>query len=444
MSDAAVHRLRRGGGLGEDDGARAMSQPAPASLAEAFFFFCQGNFSFRLPRTMQRDEADTQAFFFNSVADELERIIVGAREQEQRLATMTAMLSDVLIRVAGGDFEVQAQRDERGDSMDVLVFLVNNTVSELKALVEERNRASDSAREKLEQLVAERTAQLQQSEDNFRQLFDASPVAMILSRARDNVVLRTNAQAGRLFEVRPEDLRIEDIWVDLADRQKMLAQVASKGFVDGFEAHLQRHRKDPFWADLAVRTVRLGGEDCVLSGTRDITEQKLLEARLRELATTDELTGALNRRRLFEVGEQLREHAVRYSRPFTLAMLDLDRFKNINDTWGHAVGDQALRLVCDVIRKELRSTDSLGRYGGEELVVLFSETTLEEAQLATERIRSAIGRATLWHDEKRVPLSISGGVVSWRDGELLEELVKRADDALYQAKAGGRNKVVPA
>ena len=421
-----------------------MSQPAPASLAEAFFFFCQGNFSFRLPRTMQRDEADTQAFFFNSVADELERIIVGAREQEQRLATMTAMLSDVLIRVAGGDFEVQAQRDERGDSMDVLVFLVNNTVSELKALVEERNRASDSAREKLEQLVAERTAQLQQSEDNFRQLFDASPVAMILSRARDNVVLRTNAQAGRLFEVRPEDLRIEDIWVDLADRQKMLAQVASKGFVDGFEAHLQRHRKDPFWADLAVRTVRLGGEDCVLSGTRDITEQKLLEARLRELATTDELTGALNRRRLFEVGEQLREHAVRYSRPFTLAMLDLDRFKNINDTWGHAVGDQALRLVCDVIRKELRSTDSLGRYGGEELVVLFSETTLEEAQLATERIRSAIGRATLWHDEKRVPLSISGGVVSWRDGELLEELVKRADDALYQAKAGGRNKVVPA
>lgn len=421
-----------------------MSQPAPASLAEAFFFFCQGNFSFRLPRTMQRDEADTQAFFFNSVADELERIIVGAREQEQRLATMTAMLSDVLIRVAGGDFEVQAQRDERGDSMDVLVFLVNNTISELKALVEERNRASDSAREKLEQLVAERTAQLQQSEDNFRQLFDASPVAMILSRARDNVVLRTNAQAGRLFEVRPEDLRIEDIWVDLADRQKMLAQVASKGFVDGFEAHLQRHRKDPFWADIAVRTVKVGGEDCVLSGTRDITEQKLLEARLRELATTDELTGALNRRRLFEVGEQLREHAVRYSRPFALAMLDLDRFKNINDTWGHAVGDQALRLVCDVIRKELRSTDSLGRYGGEELVVLFSETTLEEAQLATERIRSAIARSMLWHDEKRVPLSISGGVVSWRDGELLEELVKRADDALYQAKAGGRNKVVPA
>lgn len=421
-----------------------MSETSPASLAEAFFFFCQGNFSFRLPRTMQRDEADTQAFFFNSVADELERIIVGAREQEQRLATMTAMLSDVLIRVAGGDFEVQAQRDERGDSMDVLVFLVNNTISELKALVEERNRASDSAREKLEQLVAERTAQLQQSEDNFRRLFDASPVAMILSRACDNVVLRTNAQAGRLFEVRPEDIRIEDIWVDLADRKEMLAQVASKGFVDGFEAHLQRHRKDPFWADLAVRTVKLGGEDCVLSGTRDITEQKLLEARLRELATTDELTGALNRRRLFEVGEQLREHAVRYSRPFALAMLDLDKFKNINDTWGHAVGDQALRLVCDVIRKELRSTDSLGRYGGEELVVLFSETTLEEAQLATERIRSAIGRATLWHDEKRVPLSISGGVVSWRDGELLEELVKRADDALYQAKAGGRNKVVPA
>lgn len=421
-----------------------MSETTPSSLAEAFFHFCQGNFSFRLTRNMQRDEADTQAFFFNSVADELERIIVSSREQEQRAAMMTSMLSDVLIKVAGGDFDVQAQRDERGDSMDVLVFLVNNTISELKALVEERNRASDSTREKLEQLVDERTAQLQQSEDNFRQLFDASPVAMILSSAEDNTVLRTNTQAGRLFQTRPEDIRIEDLWVDIAHRKKMLAQVESEGFVDGFEAHLQRRGKEPFWADIAVRKVRVGGKLCVLSGTRDISEQKLLEARLRELATTDELTGALNRRRLFEVGEQLREHAVRYSRPFALAMLDLDKFKTINDTWGHGVGDKALRLVCDVIRKELRSTDSLGRYGGEELVVLFSETTLDEAQLATERIRSAISRAMLWHDEKRVPLSISGGVVSWHDGELLEELVKRADDALYAAKAGGRNKVVPA
>ncbi|MGV3620248.1 MAG: diguanylate cyclase [Archangium sp.] len=421
-----------------------MSQTAPTSLAEAFFFFCQGNFSFRLPRTMARDEADTQAFFFNSVADELERIIVGSREQEQRLAVMTSKLSDVLIKVAGGDFDVQAERDERGDSMDVLVFLVNNTISELKSLVEERNRASDSTRAQLEQLVAERTAQLQQSEDNFRQLFDASPVAMILSSAVDNAVLRTNAQAGRLFQTEPENIRIEDIWTDMGARRAMLEKVAAEGYVDGFVTQLQRRGGDTFWADLAVRLVTVDGERCVLSGTRDISEQKLLEARLRELATTDELTGALNRRRLFEVGEQLREHAVRYSRPFALAMLDLDRFKTINDTWGHGVGDKALRLVSDVIRKELRTTDSLGRYGGEELVVLFSETTLEEAQLATERIRSAVGRAMLWHDEKRVPLSISGGVVSWRDGELLEELVKRADDALYQAKAGGRNKVVPA
>ncbi len=419
-----------------------MSDSVPASLAEAFFHFCQGNFSFRLTRTMNRDEADTQAFFFNSVADELERLIVGSREQEQRLARMTAMLSDVLIKVASGDFEVQAHRDERGDSMDVLVFLVNNTISELKALVDERNRAAAAEREKLERLVVERTAQLTESEENFRHLFDASPVAMVLSKLADGTVMRANAQAGRLFQMRPEEIAVNELWVDVAQREDMLKRVATEGLLDGFEAQLQRRGSEPFWSDVAVRLVRVGGEKAVLSGARDITEQKLLEARLRELATTDELTGALNRRRLFEVGEQLREHAVRYSRPFSMTMFDLDRFKAINDTWGHGVGDRALRLVCDVIRRELRTLDVLGRYGGEELVCFFPETTLEEAQLASERIRLAVSRTTLWHDEKRVPLGLSGGVVSWRDGELLEDMVKRADDSLYQAKAAGRNRVM--
>ncbi len=418
-----------------------MADSAPTTLAEALLFFCQGNFTFRLPRTMQRDDADTQAFFFNSVADELERIIVSAREQEQRLASMTSVLSDVLIRVASGDFDVQAPRDDRGDAVDVLVFLVNNTISELKALVHERNLAAQATRENLEALVQQRTAQLAESEDNFRRLFDASPVAMVLSRVADDVVLRSNAQVAKLFGGSPDGQRATAAWVDPDERKVMVDRVKAEGFVDGFEAQLQRNG-EPFWADVAARLVRVEGVEAVLSGVRDISEQKLLEARLRELATTDELTGALNRRRLFEMGEQLREHAVRYSRPFSVAMLDLDRFKNVNDTFGHAVGDRALQLVCDVIRKQLRSLDVLGRYGGEELVVLFPETTLEEAQLATERIRAAVHKATLWHDEKRVPLSVSAGVVSWCDGELLEELMKRADDALYEAKADGRNKVV--
>lgn len=421
-----------------------MSESVPSSLAEAFFHFCQGNFSFRLTRSMNRDEADTQAFFFNSVADELERLIVGSREQEQRLARMTAMLSDVLIKVAGGDFNVQAERDERGDSMDVLVFLVNNTISELKSLVEARNRTATAERDTLAMQVAERTAQLSETEENFRQLFDASPVAMVLSRLSDGVVMRANSQAGRLFQSNPEAITVDALWVDPVQRRDLLARVTTEGMVDGFEAQLQRTGGDAFWSDVAVRLVRVSGERAVLSGIRDITEQKLLEARLRELATTDELTGALNRRRLFEVGEQLREQAVRYSRPFSMTMFDLDRFKAINDTWGHGVGDRALKLVCDVIRKELRSLDLLGRYGGEELVCLFPETTLDEAHLASDRIRLAVSRAMLWHDEKRVPLGLSGGVVSWRDGELLEEMVKRADDALYRAKEAGRNRIVAA
>src|SRR5690606_13635657 len=115
---------------------------------------------FRLPRTMKRDAADAQAFFFNAVADELERIITESRAQERRLAEVTDRLSEALIRVASGDLGVRLERDEKGDAVDVLLFLVNNTIEELAHLVTERERAAARERDELQRLVDERTAQL--------------------------------------------------------------------------------------------------------------------------------------------------------------------------------------------------------------------------------------------------------------------------------------------
>ena len=433
--------------MGQADGRSAVSTSGITSqLEQAFMRFCQGDFSYRMPRSLKRDELDTQAFFYNSVADELERMILEGREQQKRLARMTDVLSDTLLKVASGDLGVQAERDFKGDSIDVLVYLVNNTIIELATLVAERERRAVEERERLNTLVAERTAQLAESEENFRQLFDASPVALVLSKFSDHTVVAANTQAASLFNVNQKDVvgqRLE-IFANPQVREALLERVRTEGMVDGFEAQLQRPGGDAFWADMAVRLVHLVGDRGVLSGMRDISDRKRLEGQLRELATTDALTGALSRRRLLEVAEAEVERAGRYKHPLSIAMLDLDLFKKVNDTFGHAVGDEALRRVTSTIQKALRKQDCVGRYGGEELTVIFPETSALDATMVGERIRAAVASLGLVDGGRPVPLTISVGVASWKLGESLVDTLKRADAALYEAKSTGRNRVATA
>ena len=111
------------------------SDAVPAALVDAFFKLCQGEFDYRLPRTMNRDRDDMVAFFFNTIAEELERLLRTSRQREDRLARTVAHLSDALVRVAAGDFTVRIARDYGGDATDVLAFLVNNTITELSTFV---------------------------------------------------------------------------------------------------------------------------------------------------------------------------------------------------------------------------------------------------------------------------------------------------------------------
>jgi diguanylate cyclase (GGDEF)-like protein len=171
-------------------------------------------------------------------------------------------------------------------------------------------------------------------------------------------------------------------------------------------------------------------------------EQKQVESELRELATTDALTGALNRRRMFEIAEAELANAHPVTRPLALAMLDIDHFKAVNDRFGHVVGDEALQRVAHTVRSALRRHDHVARYGGEELAVLLPGTTLDAACKVVERIRSEVAALRLHGNGELVPLSLSAGVVAALAGESLRGLIQRADGALYRAKTRGRNRVV--
>lgn len=170
----------------------------------------------------------------------------------------------------------------------------------------------------------------------------------------------------------------------------------------------------------------------------------LSERTMEELAHTDQLTRLPNRHRLWQrlEGEQLRsQHA---GRPFVLVMADIDHFKSINDRHGHAAGDRVLRHVSEVLTACLREQDTVGRWGGEEFLLVLPQMHLPEGLRAAERMREAIAKSTLLLDGKGLSVTASFGVGVSAPGQDLDQLLRLADAALYRAKAAGRNRVEPA
>lgn len=161
------------------------------------------------------------------------------------------------------------------------------------------------------------------------------------------------------------------------------------------------------------------------------------------LSETDELTGLYNRRGFAIAVDPLFGQAVRYKRAASMLMIDVDRLKYVNDTFGHETGDRMLKLIAQCIGNELRQTDVVARYGGDEFVALLSETPSRGALEVSNRIKEAVAACRLDNGHKQVTLSVSIGIATYPDdGHNIDSLLARADRAMYLAKQGGRNGVV--
>jgi diguanylate cyclase (GGDEF)-like protein len=166
-----------------------------------------------------------------------------------------------------------------------------------------------------------------------------------------------------------------------------------------------------------------------------------LMAELRRLSRHDGLTELLNRRAVDDLLHDEARRAVRSNRPFSVLMIDADYFKAINDRFGHAAGDEALRHLAQILQAQMRDIDRVGRFGGEEFIVLLPGTAASEALSAAERLRDALlRRPWAWQDES-LRLTVSTGVAAWRGpSDTVDLLLKRADAALYRAKSLGRDR----
>lgn len=175
------------------------------------------------------------------------------------------------------------------------------------------------------------------------------------------------------------------------------------------------------------------------AGTRMVT----MERRLRHLSKCDPLTGALNRRTFDEVFEREWARAVRYQRPLSCIMLDIDFFKKVNDTHGHAAGDSTLKCIAGLLQAQTRTTDYVCRYGGEEFCILLAETTEADAAHWAERFRAALGRVRIQLAGGSLQLTASFGVVERLDDTVdPAEMIDMADQALLVAKRSGRDQIV--
>jgi diguanylate cyclase (GGDEF)-like protein/PAS domain S-box-containing protein len=176
----------------------------------------------------------------------------------------------------------------------------------------------------------------------------------------------------------------------------------------------------------------------------DETRQKKLEQALTEMATTDGLTGLANRRHLMNELEAECARFRRMGNAISVLMLDLDHFKRINDTWGHAAGDAVLYHFSEVIKTLIRKTDRIGRFGGEEFVIVLPETTAQGALVFAEKVRGSINESTVIFEDIAIHYTVSIGIASCTDrkAENADSILQKADQALYQAKTKGRNCVV--
>ncbi|WP_431259932.1 diguanylate cyclase [Roseateles chitinivorans] len=299
----------------------------------------------------------------------------------------------------------------------------------------------------LERRVAQRTRELADSEERLRAVLDHAPIPMVVTRDHDALIVYANGPSAAIVGRPLDDLVGKpaiSFYREPGERDRMQLKFKEDGRLQGEEICLLAADGSELWMLLSMVPVVYDGAASVLSTLVDFTDRKRLEIELQRLATTDALTGAANRRCFLEHADAELARSRRYGLEMSLVMMDVDHFKRINDTLGHARGDAALCHLVQLCAQIVRKQDLLGRLGGEEFGLLLPQTSLEDATHLVERLRHHIETSGLALQQGSAPTSLTAsfGVTALRPEDLrVEELLGRADQALYRAKDGGRNRV---
>lgn len=283
------------------------------------------------------------------------------------------------------------------------------------------------------------------NEQRLRAVLEILPVPVYIARRGDGKILYVNRKTCLLLEQSTGPLlrsTSQEYFADQEDHVRINQMVDTVPDVREIEIRMKSAQGREFIAELAAITMSYGGEPAMLVSMNDISQRKKLEEELFHQANTDALTGISNRRYFMFQAEQETRRALRFSRTLSVIMMDLDHFKNINDTYGHAAGDSVLETIVRASLESLRESDIMGRLGGEEFAILLPETTLADAKDVAGRLLKDIAKKAAPTPKGAVHCTASLGVAQMKKKDSdVDVLLARADEALFRAKDGGRNRV---
>ena len=286
-------------------------------------------------------------------------------------------------------------------------------------------------------------------------MLDSSPLLVTIFN-EESEVLEANQVAERLFEIPDKQMYIDDYFAFSPELQpngisskqyaKDMLDIAIEHGRSRFDWLYKTSKGEEIPCEETIMSVKLNNERMLIAYTRDLREinkAAQMVSKLEKAAFTDALTGAYNRRYFLETAEKELAKAIINVEDLSLIMIDVDRFKNINDTYGHPVGDEVLKILVSRINGALRKGTVVARYGGEEFFVLLPGSNAQTALNTAERIRQRVGDEHFRTKDIDVPVTISLGTASKPEkGVALEALIGNADKALYHAKNSGRNRTV--
>ncbi len=303
----------------------------------------------------------------------------------------------------------------------------------------------------LENILKEKSRELLESEIKYRTLVEQSLEGIMI--IQEGLIKFINPTLLNILNYEEEEIIGEDIFrFILPDYRELLSENLrklsdSRKIKAPLELRMLHKDGDGVIMEVLATMIQYEGNPAILATLRDITDKKKTEEELKRLVITDDLTGLFNQRYFYIQFPKEVEKVKRYTRSLSILLIDIDRFKDYNDKYGHWEGNQVLQRLGDLLAKNIRTIDTAFRYGGEEFTVLLPETKCDNALLVAERIRDSVIRTvfypfTLDGKPEIINLTVSIGATEFHSEDNEKSFLKRADNAMYQAKNSGRNTVI--
>ncbi|NUT61761.1 GGDEF domain-containing protein [Herbaspirillum sp. C9C3] len=361
--------------------------------------------------------------------------------QELKMAFSEQAMNDIISRVRQLSFQIELKTDDMAQQQDLLMRLFQLLLENINGLLEQGSWLSSQI-ETVQSLIA--------GPLSSTSLADAT-------KNLKEVIYKQGLLKNTLSE---EKVVVKNMMLTFVDRLSAMVsttdnyqrtirgfsqQISQAGNIADLNSVLSEIMTETQKAQEEATRSRDAMEDARQEVEKAEERIQALEQQLQqmgELVREDQLTGSLNRRGMDESLDREIANALRRETPLCVALLDLDDFKRINDTHGHATGDEVLVHMVQVIRETLRKLDVIARFGGEEFVVLMPETSPQDAVQIITRVQRELTKRIFMHESQRLLITFSAGVAVYQPGESQADLLKRTDVALYKAKNAGKNRIV--